>query len=127
MLTLDIMKVTWIKNTQNSQWFDLLRLNLSAPYFTGKLGVYVIWYASPQSAKVIYVGSGAIGERLVEHRSNPEISKYSQYGQLKVSWALMDDPTTMTGVEAFLAHSYSPIIGERSLNVDPIEVNLIGK
>jgi len=32
--------VHWVKNTENNQWYDLLRLNLDAPYFAGKSGVY---------------------------------------------------------------------------------------
>jgi len=121
------MQVTWIKNSQNNQWFDLLRLNLSSPYFTSRKGVYIIWYANPQTAKVIYVGSGVIGERLTEHRANPEILKYSQYGQLKVSWVLLENETTMREVEAFLANSYNPIIGERYPGINPTQVNLIGQ
>ncbi len=121
------MNVIWVKNNQNNQWFDLLRLNLGAPYFSGRKGVYVIWYANPQTAKVIYVGSGIVGERLSEHRTNPEILKYSQYGQLKVSWIVLDDESTIRGVEAFLANSYNPIIGERYPGISPIPVNLIGQ
>lgn len=118
--------VSWIKNSQNNQWFDLLRLNLNASYFSGKTGVYVIWYTNPQAAKVIYVGSGIIGERLAEHKTNPEILKYSQYGQLKVSWVLINDETEMRGIEAFVANSYNPAIGEKYPGVNPVPVNLIG-
>src|ERR1700691_4203175 len=78
--------VTWVKNNLNGQWFDFLNLDLSAPYFVNRQGVYAIWYTHPSAAKVIRIGSGLIATRLSEHRSNPEILKYSQYGQLKVSW-----------------------------------------
>jgi hypothetical protein len=115
--------VNWVKNQNNGQWFDLLRLNLDAPYFQDKEGVYIIWYAGP-SSKVIKVGQGHIGARLKEHRSNPEIVRYSNYGQLKVTWALVEK-WDRHGVEAFLFDSYNPILGERSPAAQPIPVNLI--
>lgn len=118
------MQVQWVKNSTNGQWFDLLRLNLSAPYFIDKFGVYVIWYSSPGSSRVIRVGQGDISSRLKEHSSNPEIMKYSQYGQLKVAWAIID-PRYADGVEAFLFDTYQPLIGERKPAAQPIPVNLI--
>lgn len=118
------MQVNWVKNNSNGQWFDLLRLNLNAPYFLDKIGVYVIWYAGA-TAKVIRVGQGHIGSRLSEHRNNPEISRYSNYGQLKVSWALIGSQQLRDGVEKFLYNSYNPLVGERAPQVTPISVNLI--
>lgn len=122
----------WIKNGQNNEWFDFLRLNLNAPYFTGKRGVYIIWYTSSLSgtSKVIKVGQGDIGDRLREHRNNPDITKYSSSGQLKVAWALVDNinffETDLNGVEAYLSDTYRPLIGERfpfaqRITVNPIE------
>jgi len=116
--------VDWIKNQNNDQWFDFLRLNLDSPYFQEKKGVYVIWYTGSSEAKVIRIGQGHIGTRLKEHRSNPEISKYSNYGQLKVSWAIVD-PQHRDGVEAYLFDSYNPLIGERLPIAQPISVNLL--
>ncbi len=118
------LEVEWIKNQNNNQWFDLLRLNLDAPYFQDKEGVYVIWYSGPSEAKVIRVGQGHIGTRLKEHRANPEITRYSYSGQLKVTWAIVDR-RDRDGAEAFLFDSYKPLVGERSPDVQPISVNLI--
>ncbi len=124
-------QVKWVKNTQNNEWFDFLRLNLSAPYFDNKVGAYVIWYISPSSAKAIRVGSGNISERLKEHRDNQEITKYSSLGQLKVSWIVADNTQLrqdeLEGVEAYLARVYSPLVGERFPKVIEIQINLIGK
>lgn len=123
--------VTWIKNNQNNDWFDLLRLNLDAPYFYGKRGVYVIWYTSPAAAKVIRVGSGNIAERLKAHRANNEIIRYSAYGQLKVAWIIVDNVTVfekeILGIEAYLAKAYSPLVGDNFPNALLVPVNLIGK
>lgn len=119
------LTVNWVKNSNNNESFDLLRLNLNAPYFLNKVGVYVIWYASPSGVnKVIRVGQGDVASRLREHRSNPEILRYSSYGQLKVTWALVN-AQYRDGVEAFLYDSYSPLIGEKSPAAQPISVNLI--
>jgi hypothetical protein len=123
--------VQWIKNSQNNDWFDFLRLNLDAPYFSNKRGVYVIWYTTASIAKVIRIGSGDIAERLKDHRSNPDILKFSDKGQLKVSWVLADGVTLLEneieGVEKYLARVYSPLIGDRFPAGGEIQVTLIGK
>lgn len=123
----------WVKNERNSEWFDFLRLNLDSPYFINKRGVYVIWYTSPLvgSSKVIRLGQGDIGDRLREHRSNPDIVEYSKLGQLKVTWALIDNLNffegDLNGAEAYLADFYAPLIGERFPFVQGISVNPIGQ
>lgn len=126
---LKMKTVQWVKNSQNNDWFDFLRLNLDAPYFSTKRGVYVIWYTAPSVAKVIRVGSGHIGERLKDHRSNPDILKFSIQGQLKVSWVLADGinllESEIEGVERFLARSYTPLIGDRFPSDGEVEINLI--
>ncbi len=122
-----LRRVLWVKNTQNNDWFDFLRLNFDAVYFIRKRGVYVIWYASPGIAKVIRIGSGNISERLKEHRQNPDITKYASYGQLKVSWVILND-SELLGVEKYLARVYSPLIGDRyPESVHEIQINLIGQ
>lgn len=125
------MNVNWVRNTQNNEWFDFLKLSLDSPYFTNKEGVYVIWYTSPSTAKVVRLGSGNIAERLREHRSNQDILKYSAFGQMKVSWIVTDNnpvkESDLVGIEAFLASAYSPLIGDRYPNVIHTIVNLIGK
>lgn len=118
-----MMHVDWIKNTTNGQWFDFLRLNLESSYFLDKRGVYVIWYTSPSQAKVIYVGQGNIGERLKEHRQNPSITHYSQYGQLKVSWAIIPNDNWLNGIEAYLADLYNPTEAKNYPNVTRMPVN----
>lgn len=123
-------QVAWVKNTQNNDWFDFLRLNFDSPYFVGKNGVYVIWYTSPGLAKVVRVGSGVIVDRLKEHRLNPEVTKYSTFGQLKVSWVVVDNITflesDMEGAERYLARVYAPLIGDRFPEVPEVEISLIG-
>lgn len=124
--------VNWIKNNNNNDWFDFLRLNLDAPYFMNQRGVYVIWYTTPSVAKVIRVGSGNIAERLKDHRSNPEITKFSSFGQLKVSWLTIDNINIfegeIIGIEKYLARVYSPLVGDRYPDQDnEVSVTLIGQ
>lgn len=116
------MNVNWIKN-QNGEYFDFLRLNLDAPYFMNKVGVYMIWYATPSEARVIYVGQGEIGERLKKHREDLQIMNYAKFGQIRVSWLELPGEY-LDGVEAFLFDTYKPIIGERTPAAEPIPVNL---
>lgn len=124
-------QVKWIKNNQNNEWFDFLRLNLEAPYFNNKAGVYAIWYTSPSSAKVIKIGSGNISERLRDNRTNQEITKYSSMGSLKVSWVVADSdpllPDEVQGAEVFLANKYRPLVGDRFPNVVEVPISLIKK
>lgn len=123
-------RVQWVKNTQNNQWFDFLRLNLDAPYFLNKRGVYVIWYTTPSVAKVVRIGSGNISQRLKDHRTTPTITQYSNFGQLKVSWIVIDNLTVyeeeILGIERYLTRVYSPLVGDRSPNDDEVPVTLIG-
>ena len=101
--------------------------NVMSSYFLNKRGVYVIWYTSPGTAKVIKLGSGNIAERLKDHRQNQDITKYSSYGQLKVSWIILDE-SELLGVEKYLSRAYSPIVGDRyPESVTEIKVNLIGQ
>lgn len=124
-----MLNVYWVRNTQTNQWFDFLRLNLNAPYFVNKEGVYIIFYSSPSEARVIRIGSGNLKERLEEHRKNPAILEYSRLGQLKVTWVVADNnPLSheqLLGVEAYLARIYSPISGDRYPTVTEIPVNPI--
>jgi hypothetical protein len=113
--------VLWIRNNQNGEYFDFLRLNLHAPYFTDRRGVYIIWYASPAGAKVIRVGQGNIGERLLIHRSDPQIIRFADRGPLKVTWTLCPEDM-LSGVEAYLFDYYKPLQGERAQGVVAIPV-----
>ena len=121
--------VNWVKNNNNNEWYDFLKLDYNANYFSNKKGVYVIWYTSPSVAKVIRLGQGNIGERLREHIDNPEIRKYSRLGTLKVSWIVVGEnqltDSDLDGVEYFLSTKYTPIIGERFPETTPVVINLI--
>jgi len=127
------MQVIWQKNTQNNEWFDLLRLDLDAPYFTNpaiKKGVFVIWYTAPSLAKVIKIGSGNLAEQLKNLRTNPSILQYSNIGQLKVAWIAVNgvlQESQMPNVEVFLNKKYSPLIEGLKMGVEELPVNLIGK
>lgn len=121
-----MMQVSWQKNTQNNEWFDFLRLDLDAPYFNEKRGVFLIWYiGSP--GRVIKVGSGNLSEQLKNLRSNPSVIDFSKNGPLKVSWVAVNGvlkEDQMLGVQAFLYNTYAPILGEKTESL-PIDVNIL--
>jgi len=59
---------------------------------------------------------------LSEHRDNPKILKYREFGLLYVTWAKVSSHE-MSGVEAYLANLLKPLEGERYPNVPFISVN----
>lgn len=106
------LPVKWIKSV-GGDFLDLLRVNLDSSYFsTPKNGVYVIWYTGTNKAPVIRVGQGNIRDRIMAHRSDPQITQFSANGQLKISWIIID-PENFDGVEAYLYDYYKPSVGER--------------
>lgn len=119
------MQVRWLKNSKNNRYFDFLRLNLNSSYFhdKNKNGVYIIWYSSPGTAKAIRVGQGNIGDRLREHKNNPQIMRYSKLGQLRVTWTI-PDKLSLDGIEAYLYNRLRPLVGERKPGIKLISVNL---
>jgi len=121
----DRTPITWVKNSTNGQYYDLLKLNLSAPYFLNRRGVYVIWYTTPTGGKAIYIGQGNISERLTEHRNNPRIMQYASLGQLKVTWAEVREDL-LNSIEAGLYNDYTPTENVNMFSgVRPIYVTLI--
>ena len=121
-----LTNAVWIKNTQNNEWFDFLRLNLGAPYFAnGKKGVFIIWYVSPGASKVIKIGSGVLAEQLKNLRLNPQILEFSKSGPLKVSWVAVNGVLKeehLLGVERYLYDAYNPLVGEKN-SAEPIPIN----
>ena len=75
------------------------------------------------SEAVIYVGQGNIKDRLYKHRGDIEIQKYGKLSTLFVTWAEVSNDK-LEGVEAFLAKTYNPRVGQHNDSVRPIPVNL---
>ena len=124
------LPVTWQKNIQSNEWFDLLRLDMEASYFQGgKKGVFVIWCAMPSGGKALKVGSGNLYEQLKNLRSSPFIQDYSKNGPIKVSWVAVNgvlQDSQLPGVEAYLNNQYAPVLSQNSAEI-PIPVKLIGQ
>ena len=114
------MTLNWNK-CAGDKWCPFLTVNLDHPTFRLLEGVYVIWHGG-QAPWTVYVGQGAIAERLRAHRGAQEILKYSPLG-LFVTWARVDQEKR-EGVETYLVDKLRPKVGERSPNSLPIEVNL---
>ncbi len=116
---MDIKTLNWIK-CEGNQWCSFLKVNLEHPHFYGLEGVYVIWHGGANPATV-YVGQGAIADRLRAHRKEPEILQYTPYG-LFVTWAKVDGQRD--GIERFLAERLAPKVGTNYPNVIPTPVSL---
>jgi hypothetical protein len=114
------MNVEWIK-CDGDNWCELNSVNLQHDHFEGMEGVYIIWYIGNPS-KTVRVGQGVIRDRISAHRDDNQIQAYSNLG-LFVTWASIP-AKFRDGVEAYLAASLDPLVGERFPNRAPIEVNL---
>ena len=114
------MNVEWIKCTNNT-WCELNRVNLNHHHFDNFKGVYIIWHggANPQ---IVRVGQGFIRNRLTSHRNDPQVQAHAHL-TLYVTWASIPD-AYLNGVEAYLAQTLGPLVGERFPNVLPITANL---
>lgn len=108
------IQLKWVKCT-GSKWCSLQKLNLDS--VSGE-GVYAIWNQS----NMVRIGQGDIADRLLEHRTNPQITRY---GDLHVTWAIVPEHYR-DGVERYLADHYQPIEGDRFPQTQPIAVNLPG-
>jgi len=110
------MELRWIKSTTN-QWLSLEWVDLSGVNTTG---VYIIWHGGNPS-RVVRVGQGNITARLTAHRADREVLAYRVHG-LYVTWATVP-ALFLDGVEAYLADTWNPILGERFPVAARIAVN----
>lgn len=116
-ITMATLKVNWIKST-GDDWLSLTLVDLSQVTASG---VYMIWY-NGNPGKVVRLGQGNIADRLNSHRSNSEITAYSKYGPLYVTWATVP-AQYQNGVERYLANEWNPLVGDAFPDVGPISVN----
>lgn len=114
------IQVKWIK-CLGEVWCPLSTVNLGHEHFNNLEGVYIIWHGG-SAAATVRVGSGTIRDRLTAHRNDPQIQAFAHLG-LFVTWAIVQQ-NYREGVEAFLASTLNPKIGQRFPNVVPIGVNL---
>ena len=112
---MNTLTLNWMR-CQNDVWCSFKNLNLDHEHFNNLKGVYIIWFNNT----AVRLGSGIIKDRISDHRTNTDISKYSN---LKVTWTNVN-ANQMEGVEKYLADSLNPIVGERFPDRTPIEVNL---
>ena len=87
------------------------------------MGVYVIWHDG-DPGRYVRVGQGNVAMRLSNHRANPNIMKFEEFGILRVTWASLQTPYR-SGVERYLADRYQPLLGDVFPDVAPIQVNLV--
>jgi hypothetical protein len=112
------LNVHWIKC--GDVWCSLNSVNLQDSHFDGLEGIYIIWHGG-NTPTTVRVGQGVIRDRLAAHRNDPKVQAYSNLG-LYVTWISVAQPYR-NGMEAFLAQSFKPLVGEHFPNRTPIEVN----
>ena len=114
------MELKWIK-CQGDVWGKLNTIRLDHAHFDSMSGVYVIWHGGSTPATV-RVGQGFIKDRIAVHRKDPAVQAYAEL-TLYVTWASVPE-TSRDGVEAYLANTLLPKVGQRFPNSPGIEVNL---
>lgn len=112
--------LNWL-NCEGNQWCNLLTVNLEHPHFHGLEGVYIICHGG-QKPWTVYIGQGAIADRLAAHRADPRIRQYAPLG-LFVTWSQVDT-FSRDGVERFLADQLAPREGIAHPEAQAIAVNL---
>ena len=112
-----MLSVGWRNCGDDGHWCDLEKLDLVMK----TTGVYIIWHEGNPS-KVVRIGQGKIAERLAAHRNDPEITAYSKFGPLLVTWAAVS-AAQRDGVERYLADRLNPLVGDEIPYVEPIAVN----
>ncbi|MDE0101950.1 MAG: hypothetical protein OXN89_06185 [Bryobacterales bacterium] len=90
------------------------------PAFEGLHGVYIIWHGG-SDPRVVYVGQGAIADRLGTHRTSPNILRYAAEG-LFVTWSRVQ-LARMDGVESFLVKALNPLENKAVPSAPPVSVN----
>lgn len=111
-----MVQVYWVKSTSGT-YLGLHNLDLSN---ITAFGVYVIWKTG-QPGPVVRVGQGIIKDRLIAHRSDPQIIAHQP---LFVTWASVS-AAQADGIERFLADHYKPLVGAAFPDALPIPVNLV--
>jgi hypothetical protein len=115
------MQLNWQK-CQGEVWCKLNFVNLEHSLFNNLEGIYVIWHGGEKPATV-FVGKGAIREKITQHRSDERIQKpYAELG-LFATWAPVP-PESRAGIEAFLIDKLTPIIRDQIAPAEPIPINL---
>jgi hypothetical protein len=114
------MTLTWSK-CEGNKWCPFLTVNLDHPHFRSLEGIYINWHGG-QTPWTVYVGQGAIADRLRAHRQEQGILQYSHLG-LFVTWAQVD-LGKRDGIELFLNSKLQPREGRRAPIAAQIEVNL---
>lgn len=110
------------RNTcENNNWCDLLQLNLNHEHFNNMEWVYIIWHWW-ENPHTVRIWQGYVKERLSEHRTNNEITKYQKLW-LYVTWASVS-PQHRDWIEKYLWDTLTPLVWERFPDRTPIITNL---
>ena len=115
-----MLNVHWFKcNASNgTDWCGFETLNLDT---VTEDGAYIIWHAG-NPGHTVYVGQGAVKDRLAKHRNDRRILACKQKGKLYVTWATVSGGQ-QDGVERYLADWLDPLVGDAHPDAVPIQVN----
>ena len=112
-----MLSATWLK-CNSGNWCSFSNLDLST---VDEEGIYIIWHTG-NPGKVVYVGQGDVASRLRTHRDDPRITRYAQYGTLRVTWANVS-VAYRDGIERYLADKWNPLVGDAHPDATPLVVN----
>lgn len=112
----------WVKSQDNT-WLDLNRIDLQTMlrHPTRPHGVYIIWHGG-SDPKIVRIGTGDIVKKLIAHRDNPQITRYTRNGPLMVTWALQPDPRRQAGIASYLTEQFCPLVRDVPSGIPAIQV-----
>ena len=112
----------WVKSLENN-WFDLARIDLQAMLRTPSRpqGIYIIWHGG-EDPKIVRIGIGDVVRKLIAHRANPQITRYTKNGPLMVTWAVQPDPLRQAGIARYLTEQFYPLVRDVPIDMPAIAV-----
>ncbi|MDE0638442.1 MAG: hypothetical protein OXI43_21580 [Candidatus Poribacteria bacterium] len=122
------LTLNWYYTDSGNYRYELDGLDLNSDKFDNLEGIYIIYYLDRQVGltRAVYVGQGAIRDRLYVHRRDDRIQQHANNAlndTLYVAWSEVSS-TRRDGIEKYLHEKLNPLVREISPAVPPQSVNL---
>ena len=114
------MTLLWYK-CKGQEWCDLFSIDLDHPILKNLIGVYILFTYNPK-IHILLVGSGAIKDKLNEHKNDLGIKAFAAHGCF-VTWAEVPGIIHL-GIKRYLIGKLNPSLKSKIPLAIPTKVNL---